>query len=87
MRQLWAVYLLRFSRECSVLDIFPTDIKILQNTLNEIKSNNIYLFTDSHVYFMHLYLFVYVVKNAPLSAEVVAKSYIKRFSETYFDLV
>ena len=73
MRQLWAVYLLRFSRESPVLNIFPTDIrryhekynkgKILQNTCNEIKSNYIYLFTDSHVYFMHLhvYLFVYVV--------------------------
>ena len=71
MRQVWAVYLLRFSRESPVLDTFPTDIRrchekcnkgtILQNTCNEIKSNYIYLFTDSHVYFMQLYLFVYVV--------------------------
>ena len=57
MRKVWAVY--------------PTDIyryhekynkgKILQNTCKETKSNYIYLFTDSHVYFLHLYLFVYVV--------------------------
>ena len=78
MRQLWVVYLLRFSCESPVLDIFPTDMKniirersckILAMKLNQI----IFTCLQTVMCFMYLYLFVYVVWNAPLELSVLPR--------------